>query len=127
MAEMFPGKLYRNGPYISYMYIIYVYHVYHVFPVTYSKNYQTVKYCGKPTNDIGDDVFMKTYLTGLEHLEYAIEPSPVRRQYKKLRLGDSLCTSRCMCIFNISLCIYIILYVHIPGTPAMSTILRFEF
>ena len=60
--------------------------------------YQTVKYCGKPTNDIGDDVFMKTYLTGLEHLEYAIEPSPVRRQYKKLRLGDSLCTSRCMCI-----------------------------
>lgn len=21
--------------------------------------YQTVKYCGKPTNDIGDDVFMK--------------------------------------------------------------------
>ena len=89
--------------------------------------YQTVKYCGKPTNDIGDDVFMKTYLTGLEHLEYAIEPSPVRRQYKKLRLGDSLCTSRCMCIFNISLCIYIILYVHIPGTPAMSAILWFEF
>lgn len=55
---------------ISYMYIMYT-------NVTYSKNYQTVKYCGKPTNDIGDDVFMKTYLIGLEHLEYAIEPSPV--------------------------------------------------